>query len=164
MTTARSTQPHVLELDELLPAVVVVVVELEVVVVGRARVVVVVGAVVVVVGAVVGGTVVVVVGAAVVDVTGAVVVVVSWAAALPDRTPSMIGVALRAKTSAAERRKPFECMRAAYGQLPACIGDRGSRRARTSRKYGFRLGAGPAGRRWSWVSLCTAFPANPSLK
>ena len=113
MTTARSTQPHVLELDVALAAVVVVVVELEVVVVGRACVVVVVGAVVVVVGAVVGGTVVVVGGAAVVVVTGTVVVVVSWAAALTDKTPRMIGVALRAKASAAEWRKPFECMRAA---------------------------------------------------
>ena len=81
MTTASSTQPHVLELD---------------VVLAEpwsswwwdgtwswsrcARVVVVGGTVVVVVGSVVGGTV-VVVGAIEVVVTGVVVVVVSWAAA-----------------------------------------------------------------------------------
>jgi hypothetical protein len=115
MTTARSTQPHVLELDVV--GTVVVVVD-DVVVVGRARVVVVAGSDVVVVGAgaVVGGTVVVVGGAAVVVVTGAVVVVVSCAAAAPARTPSMIGVTPSASTSAAERREAFECMGAAYDQ------------------------------------------------
>ena len=89
------------------------------VVVGRARVVVVAGTVVVVVGAVVGGTVVVVAGAPVVVVAGAVtVVVVSWAAALPAMMPSMIGVAVSVRTSAAERRATFEGMAAAYGQRP----------------------------------------------
>ena len=89
MTTAKRTQPNVLEVDVALAAVVVVVVGWDVVVVACGRVVVVAGRVVVVVGEVVGGTVVVVVGATVVVVTGAlVVVVVSWAAALPDRTPS----------------------------------------------------------------------------
>lgn len=115
MTTARSTQPHALELEVVLATVVVVVVGCDVVVVGRARVVVVAGSVVVVVGAVVGGTV-VVVGAKVVVVTGAVVVVVSCAAASPDRIPRTSGVALMARTSAAERRQTLECMRAAYGQ------------------------------------------------
>jgi hypothetical protein len=44
----------------------------------------------------------------------------------------MIGVALRARASAAERRKPFECMRAAYGEWAAWVVDHGrSRRART---------------------------------
>jgi hypothetical protein len=115
-----------LELDEVLAAVVVVVVELDVVVVGCARVVVVAGdVVVVVVGAVVGGTVVVVVGAAVVVVTGApVVVVVSWATALLDGRPSMIGVALTARISAAERQRTFECMAAAYGDWPTRMEDR----------------------------------------
>ncbi len=75
MTTAKRTQPNVLELDVVLATVVVVVVGCDVVVVACARVVVVAGIVVVVVGAVVGGTVVVVVGATVVVVTGAVVVV-----------------------------------------------------------------------------------------
>lgn len=117
-----------MELDEVLAAAVVVVVELDVVVVGRACVVVVAGSVVVVVGAVVGATVVVVVGATVVVVAGAVVVVVSWAPALPERMPSMTGVALRARISAAERRKTVECMTAAYGHGLPRIGDRGHRR------------------------------------
>jgi hypothetical protein len=134
MTTASSTHPHVFELDEVLAAVVVVVVELDVVVVGRACVVVVAGMVVVVVGAVVGATVVVVVGAAVVVVTAAVVVVVSWAAALPDRTPSKTGAALAARISAAERRKTFECMAAAYGHRLPWVGDRGRTRRGSRRK------------------------------
>jgi hypothetical protein len=113
MTTASSTQPHVFELEVLLAGVVVVVVLDEVVVVGRTCVVVVAGSVVVVVGAVVGGTVVVVVGASVVVVTGR-VVVVSWAAALPDRAPTMSGTAVRATTDAATRRAT-RCMKQAYG-------------------------------------------------
>jgi hypothetical protein len=125
MTTARRTQPNVLEFDVVLAAVVVVVVGWDVVVVGCVRVVVVVGAtVVVVVGAVVGGTVVVVVGATVVVVTGA-VVVVSWAAAVPDRTPSRTGVAPMARTNAIMRRETFECIHPAYGQWQARSGDHG---------------------------------------
>jgi hypothetical protein len=128
MTTAKRTQPNVLELDVDLAAVVVVVVGWDVVVVGCARVVVVAGTVVVVVGAVVGGTVVVVVGANVVVVTGAVVVVVSWAAAVPDRTPSRTGVAAIARTSAVVRRETFGCIRSAYGQRQAQSGDHGRSR------------------------------------
>jgi hypothetical protein len=128
MTTAKRTQPNVLEFDVVLAAVVVVV-GWDVVVVGCARVVVVVGAtVVVVVGAVVGGTVVVVVGATVVVVTGAVVVVVSWAAAVPDMTPSRTGVAPMARTSAIVRRETFECIHPAYGQWQALSGDHGRSR------------------------------------
>jgi hypothetical protein len=128
MTTAKSIQPHVFELDVFfVGAAVVVVVELDVVVVGRARVVVVAGSVVVVVG----GTVVVVVGATVVVVTGAVVVVVSWAAARPPRATSRIGVAERARRSTTERRRAFEYMGAAYGQRPMCSGDRASRAHRS---------------------------------
>jgi hypothetical protein len=124
MTTARSTHPHVLELEVVVASVVVVVlVGCDVVVVGRARVVVVAGRVVVV-GAVVGGTVVVVVGAAVVVVTTAVVVVVGCAAAFPDPTPSVIGAAESARTNAAERREIFGCMRAAYGQRLPAVRDR----------------------------------------
>ena len=66
-------------------------------------------------GAVVGGTV-VVVGATVVVVIGAVVVVVSWAAALPERTPIMIGTALRAMTGRGHAAGDIGCMQAAYGQ------------------------------------------------
>jgi hypothetical protein len=136
MTTAKSTQPQVLELEVVLATVVVVVVGCDVVVVGRARVVVVAGSVVVVVGAVVGGTVDVVVGAAVVVVTGAVVVVVSCAAAFPDRTPSRIGVALMARTSAAERRETLECMRAAYGhRRPSDVDHGHSHRGATSVRH-----------------------------
>ena len=91
-TTARSIQPHAVELDDVVAAVVVVV-GCEVVVLAWARVVVVAGTVVVVgptVVVVVGGTVVVVV-AAVVVVTGAVVVVVvSCAHAPADTRPVMI--------------------------------------------------------------------------
>ena len=133
MTTAKRTQPNVLEFDVVLAAVVVVVVVgCDVVVVACTRVVVVAGSVVVVVGAVVGGTVVVVVGATVVVVTGAVVVVVSWAAAVPDRTPSSIGVPAIARSSAVVRRETFGSIRAAYGQWPARSGDhvRRSRRRR----------------------------------
>ena len=107
MTTAKRTQPSVLEFDVALATVVVVVA----------------GSVVVVVGAVVGGTVVVVVGATVVVVTGAVVVVVSWAAAVPDRTPSRTGVLAIARSSAVVRRETFGSIRAAYGQWPARQGD-----------------------------------------
>ena len=129
MTTAKRTQPNVLELDVVLAAVVVVVVVAwDVVVVACARVVVVAGTVVVVVGAVVGGTVVVVVGATVVVVTGAVVVVVSWAAAVPDMTPSRTGVAPMARTSAIVRRETFECIHPAYGQWQALSGDHGRSR------------------------------------
>jgi hypothetical protein len=104
MTTARTTQPHVVELDVVEATVVVVVLGCVEVVVGRARV-------VGVVGSVVGGSVVVVVGAAVVVVTGAVVVVVvSCAATGPDMTPRMTGEALSASTSAAVRRETFERM------------------------------------------------------
>jgi hypothetical protein len=126
MTTAKRTQPKVLELDVVLATVVVVVVELDVVVVGCTRVVVVAGSVVVVVGAVVGGTVVVVVGATVVVVTGAVVVVVSWAPAVPDKTPSSIGALAMARSSAAVRRETFESISAAYGQWPARQGTIGA--------------------------------------
>jgi hypothetical protein len=72
----------------------------------------------VVVGAVVGGTD-VVVGATVVVVTGAVVVVVSWALAVPDRTPSRIGILAIARSSAVVRRETFGGIRAAYGQWRA---------------------------------------------
>ena len=123
MTTAKRTQPNVLELDVVL-ATVVVVVGCDVGVVACTRVVVVAGSVVVVVGAVVGGTVVVVVGATVVVVTGAVVVVVSWAAAVPDSTPSSMGVPAIARSSAVVRRETFGSIRAAYGQWPARQGDR----------------------------------------
>jgi F420-dependent oxidoreductase-like protein len=126
MTTAKRTQPNVLELDVALAAVVVVVVVgWDVVVVACGRVVVVAGRVVVVVGAVVGGTVVVVVGATVVVVTGALVVVVSWAAAVPDRTPSRTGVAAIARNSAVVRRETFGCISPAYGHGPARSGDHG---------------------------------------
>jgi hypothetical protein len=125
MTTAKRTQPNVLELDVLAGTVVVVVAGWDVVVVACARVVVVAGSVVVVVGAVVGGTVVVVVGATVVVVTGAVVVVVSWAVALPDRTPSRIGVPAMARSSAVVRRETFGAMCPAYGQWLAWKGDHG---------------------------------------
>jgi hypothetical protein len=119
MTTARSTQPQVLELDVLLAGTVVVVVELDVVVVERVVVVVVAGTVVVVVGAVVGATV-VVVGASVVVVTGgASVVVVSAARAVPDRRPSRAGVADRASSSVTAGRTALECIGAAYDQPPA---------------------------------------------
>ena len=125
MTTAKRTQPKVLEFDVVLAVVVVVVAGCDVVVVAWARVVVVAGVVVVVVvGAVVEGTVVVVVvGAAVVVVTGAVVVVVSWAAAVPARTPSSIGVPAIARSSAVIRRETFGSIHAAYGQWPARQGD-----------------------------------------
>jgi hypothetical protein len=124
MTTAKRTQPKVLEFDVVLAVVVVVVAGCDVVVVAWARVVVVAGVVVVVVvGAVVEGVVVVVVGAAVVVVTGAVVVVVSWAAAVPARTPSSIGVPAIARSSAVIRRETFGSIHAAYGQWPARQGD-----------------------------------------
>ena len=116
MTTARSTQPHVLELEVALATVgrggrldVVVVVD-------GARVVVVAGSVVVVVGAVVGGT---------------VVVrrrqrgrrdgcrrrgrVLCRGASRQDAEHDRRG-AESARHSAAERRETFECMTAAYGQ------------------------------------------------
>jgi hypothetical protein len=129
MTTAKRTQPNVLEVDVALAAVVVVVVGWDVVVVACGRVVVVAGRVVVVVGEVVGGTVVVVVGATVVVVTGAlVVVVVSWAAALPDRTPSRTGVAAIARISAVVWRETFGCICPAYGHGPARSGDHGRAR------------------------------------
>ena len=107
MTTARRTQPNVLEFDVVLAAVVVVV-GWDVVVVGCVRVVVVVGATVVVV-------------------TGA-VVVVSWAAAVPDMTPSRTGVAPMARTNAIMRRETFECIHPAYGQWQALSGDHGRSR------------------------------------
>ena len=103
MTTARRTQPQAVELDDVLAAVVVVVVVGCVVVVdGCTRVVVVAGTVVVVAGmvVVVGGTVVVVAGAVVVVVAGAVVVVVvSCAAAALATRPSVIGADVIATTS-----------------------------------------------------------------
>jgi hypothetical protein len=78
----------------------------------------------VVVGAVVGGTVVVVVGATVVVVTnGEVVVVVSCAAAVPDKTPNMIGVTASERRSATVRRQTFECIRPAYEHRLARSGD-----------------------------------------
>jgi len=87
MTTARRTQPHAAELDDVLAAAVVVVVGTVVVVAGT--VVVVVGAVVVVVD----GTVVVVVAGT------DVVVVVSCADALLANRPSMIGAEVIATTN-----------------------------------------------------------------
>ena len=102
MTTARRTQPQAVELDDVLAAVVlVVVVGCVVVVDGRARVVVVAGTVVVVAGmvVVVGATVVVVAGAVVVVVAGAVVVVVvSCADAALATRPNVIGADVIATT------------------------------------------------------------------
>jgi hypothetical protein len=131
MTTARSTQPQVLELDALLAGAVVVVVELDVVVVGRARVVVVAGSDVVVV---VGGTVVVVGASVVVVMGGASVVVVSAAVALPDRRPSRTGVAARARSRAAAWRMALECIGPAYDQPPGRSGDRGRVRPLQARR------------------------------
>jgi hypothetical protein len=125
MTTARRTQPNVLELDVVFAGtVVVVVVGWDVVVAACACVVVVGGTVVVVVGSVVGGTV-VVVGAIEVVVTGVVVVVVSWAAAVPDRTPSSIGAPAIERSSAVVRRETLGIIRPAYGQRLAWTGDHG---------------------------------------
>ena len=106
---AKRTQPHTVELDDVVAAVVVVVAGFEVVVLGRARVVVVAGTVVVVVD----GTVVDVVGTAVVVETGAVVVVVvSCAHAPPEVRPVTIG-AETTTTRAAASLRAFGCMRAA---------------------------------------------------
>jgi hypothetical protein len=125
MTTARRTQPNVLELDVVFVGTeVVVVVAGWLVVVACGCVVVVGGSVVVVVGAVVGGTV-VVVGATVVVVTGAVVVVVSWAAAVPDRTPSRSGVPAMVSSTAVACREPFGSICPAYDQSLTQKGDRG---------------------------------------
>ncbi|MGA2472121.1 MAG: hypothetical protein ABSG39_01325 [Acidimicrobiales bacterium] len=102
MTTARRTQPHAVELDDVFAAVVVVVDGCVVVVDGRTRVVVVAGTVVVVAGTVVVvvGAVVVVAGTVVVVVAGTdVVVVVSCADALLANRPSMIGAEVIATTN-----------------------------------------------------------------
>jgi len=100
MTTARRTQPHAVELDDVFATAVVVVVDGCVVVVDR--VVVVAGTVVVVAGTVVVvvGAVVVVAGTVVVVVAGTdVVVVVSCADALLANRPSMIGAEVTATTN-----------------------------------------------------------------